>query len=150
MIWKLVPVALALVGSVLPAQKTKAKVKPAVVSAEAPTILGPGRYYSRDLLSLDGDWWALSKSEKGWELRPATLLAQPIAMAGDRKDKKSGVEITVKGDEATLLLRKVPGAATFRTVTAVSKLNITGEGILDQRASGQLGDLAITVWSEPA
>lgn len=146
---------LAFACMALPAQKAKAKAKPkprpaAAASSDAPAILGPGRYYTRDVPSLEGDWWALSKSGKGWELRPATLAVEPIAMEGDRKDKKSGVEITVKGDEATLLLRNVPGAASFRPVPAASDLATTGDEFLDQRASGRLGDSIFSVWSEPA
>jgi hypothetical protein len=77
-------------------------------------------------------------------------MVQPIVMEGDRKGKKSGVELTVKGDEATLLLREVPGVASFRTVAAVSSLQTSGDEIVDQRATGMLGNLPFTLWSETA
>lgn len=145
----MLPILLLILG--LPvSQAAKAKPKPVAVSSDAPTILGPGRYYGKDLPSLQGDWWALSKSGAGWELRPATLTALPIAMEGDRKDQKSGVEVSVKGDEATLLLRKVPGVSTFRSIVAATGVRTVGEEIADQRATGTLGNSAFSVWSEPA
>ena len=123
---------------------------PVVAPSDGPAILGPGRYYARDVPPLEGEWWALSKGDKGWELRRATLEAEPIAMEGDRKGRKSGLEITVKGDEAALLLRKVPGVASFRALTSAGNLATSGEGIQDQRATGSFGHTSFSVWSEPA
>lgn len=115
-----------------------------------PAILGPGRYYASDVPPLAGDWWALSKGSRGWELRPASLQVEPMAMQGDKKGRKSGLEITVKGDEAALLLRKVPGAASFRAVTGVERMVTSGETLQDQRVKGTLGATAFSLWSEPA
>lgn len=139
-------------STLLLGQKIKAQPGPRVgtVAPDGPAILGPGRYYTRDVPPLAGDWWALSKGGRGWELRPATVQAEPRSMQGDKKGQKSGLDITVKGDEATLLLRKVPGAASFRTVTVAEGLVSTGEGLQDQRVKGNLGASAFSVWSEPA
>lgn len=136
---------LLLEGTLLSAQKTKLPPP----SLDGPAILGPGRYYAKDVPPLEGDWWALSKGSKGWELRPATLQAQPIRMQGDKKGAQSGVEITVKGDEATLLMRKVPGVAAFRSVPTVA-VATTGEEVATQRASGSFGGSPFALWSEVA
>lgn len=139
-----------LLAAALPAQKAKPAARPAAPSPDSPAILGPGRYYQKDVPALDGEWWALCKTAKGWELRKATLTTEPIAMAGDTKGRRSGLEVGVKGDEATLLLRKVPGVAAFRSVVEASGMAASGETREDQKATGTFGGTAFTVWSEAA